>query len=223
MIASIDHNLIVTRNILIVEDAPRFRKLIVDSIHKIGLKGKIYECSNGYEAMELLANPTLRLDLALIDLGLTDMSGVEVIQSLRRRYREMAILVISVIAVEKIVLNAIRAGANGYILKGETSRSIETSIIDVLQGSYPISASLARSLFRLAGSPCERLHPPFDLTFREMETLQSISRGNSYGQTAELMCIELSTVQSNIRNIYRKLQVCSKVQAVTKARDFGLI
>ena len=216
-------SLFVARNVVLVEDNPAFRLLIGEAIRHIGLKGQIMECATGTAVMDLLEQPQTRLDLALVDLGLPDMGGVEVIQAIRRRFSEIPILVISVLSSERSVLAAIRAGASGYILKGESAQSIGQAILEVLQGNYPISPSLARTLFKLAGAPTGKSAISFSLSPRELETLQSIARGNSYEQTAVVMNIGVSTVQSNIRNLYRKLEVRSQVQAVTKARDAGLI
>lgn len=211
------------RNVLLVEDNPLFRQLVQNAIDGIGLKGQVLECASGSEALELLEQPQTRLDLALIDLGLPDIGGIEVIQAVRRRFAEIPIMVISVISSERTVLAAIRAGAQGYILKGDSAISIGQAIEDVLQGNYPISPALARSLFKLAGFPSDRSTISFDLSRRELETLKFIARGNSYEQTAKLMGIAVSTVQSNIRNLYRKMEVRSQVQAVSKAREIGLI
>ncbi|WP_396431167.1 response regulator [Limnohabitans sp.] len=206
-----------------MEDNPAFRLLIGEAMLHIGLKGPVVECATGAALMELIEQPQTRLDLALVDLGLPDMGGVEVIQAIRRRFSEIPILVISVLSLERSVLSAIRAGANGYILKGDSAQSMGQAILEVLQGNYPISPSLARTLFKLAGAPTGKSAISFSLSPRELETLQSIARGNSYEQTAVVMGIGVSTVQSNIRNLYRKLEVRSQVQAVTKARDAGLI
>lgn len=217
------NSLFVARNVVLVEDNPAFRLLIGEAIRLIGLKGNIKECATGTAVMDLLEQPQTRLDLALVDLGLPDMGGIEVIQAIRRRFREIPILVISVLSSERSVLTAIRAGASGYILKGESAQSIGQAILEVLQGNYPISPSLARTLFKLAGAPTGKSDISFSLSPRELETLQSIALGNSYEETAVVMNIGVSTVQSNIRNLYRKLEVRSQVQAVTKARDAGLI
>ena len=217
------HSLFATRNVVCVEDNPAFRLLIGEAMLHIGLKGRVVECATGAALMELIEQPQTRLDLALVDLGLPDMGGVEVIQAIRRRFSEIPILVISVLSLERAVLSAIRAGANGYILKGDSAQSMGQAILEVLQGNYPISPSLARTLFKLAGAPTGKSAISFSLSPRELETLQSIARGNSYEQTAVVMGIGVSTVQSNIRNLYRKLEVRSQVQAVTKARDAGLI
>ena len=128
----------------------------------------------------------------------------------------------SVISSERSVLAAIRAGARGYLLKDDNPQLITQSLAEALQGNYPISPSLARYLFRLAGgseSPAEFT----SLTPKELELLRHLSRGRSYGETAQEMGIAISTVQTHIRNLYRKLDVHSQVQAVTKAQDQGLI
>ena len=134
-------------------------------------------------------------------------------------------MVISAIRAERVVIEAIRAGARGYILKTDSEAVIADAIADVLQGNYPISPALARALFKLAGAPEQRSEEEaeFRLSPRELETLQHIARGNSYNATAALMGVALSTVQTNIRNLYRKLDVTSQVQAINKARETGLI
>ena len=98
------------------------------------------------------------------------------------------------------------------------------TIEDVLRGNHPISPSLARVLFKLAGAPVAAAGAQdFGLSPRELETLRLISRGHSYEEVGSLMGVALSTVQSNIRNLYRKLDAHSQVQAVSKARDAGLL
>lgn len=208
---------------LLVEDNPLFQNQICSAIWRFHPERSIHRCANGTEALALLEAPQVRLDLVLVDLGLPDISGIEVIQAARRRFGDIPIMVISVISAERTVLAAIRAGARGYILKGESEESISNAIQDVLRGNYPISPALARSLFKLAGAPLEKEPDAFNLSPRELETLQFIAKGNSYEEVATLMGIALSTVQSNIRSLYRKLEVRSQMQAVSKARDAGLI
>lgn len=132
-------------------------------------------------------------------------------------------MVITVLSSEHSLLSAIRAGASGYLLKGEAEESIGRSIKEMLNGHCPISPALARSLFRIAGAPQETAAASFALTARERETLQLLSKGRSYADVAALMGVALSTVQFNVRSIYRKLEVHSQMQAVSKARDSGLI
>ena len=210
--------------ILVVEDNPVFEKQIQKSVGILGVGSEISFCRTGAQAFELLNDPQAEFDLALVDLGLPDIDGVKVIERIRCRFAEMPILVISVTSSESAVLSAIRAGARGYLLKGESEDAIARAIDDVLDGNYPISPALARSLFRLAGAPLARgTSLTFDLSPRELETLQHTARGNNYAEVAQLMGVAVSTVQSHIRSLYRKLDAHTQLQAINKARDAGLL
>lgn len=218
------HSLRGRRCILLVEDNPEFEQRIYSAVRSLAIDGVVVSCRTGSQALDFLDDPRQKVDFALVDLGLPDISGVEVIAAVRRRFLDTPILVISVISAERSVLAAIRAGARGYLLKGDSDLSIRTAIEQVLLGNYPISPALARTLFKLAGAPGSAGNQPaIKLSSREIETLQHIARGNTYEEVAQLMGVALSTVQSNIRNLYRKLDVHSQVQAVTRARDAGII
>jgi len=207
---------------LIVEDDPTFQSSLVQCVNQLGPDWQAVICSCGAQVVDALDRHSEQLAIALVDLGLPDRSGIEIIDWIRSRVPSIPILVVSVISSERSVLAAIRAGARGYLLKDDNPQLITNSLSEALQGNYPISPSLARYLFRLAGggeSP-----PEFtNLTPKELELLRHLSRGRSYGETAQEMGIAISTVQTHIRNLYRKLDVHSQVQAVTKAQDQGLI
>lgn len=211
------------RHLLIVEDNPVFRRQLERVLERLGLRANILSCATGTQALDLLELPRTQVDLAFLDLGLPDISGLEVIHAMRRRFPEAPVLVISVIDSERTLLAAIRAGARGYVLKGQSEENLMSTIEDVMRGNYPISPSLARVLFKLAGAPMAAAAQKFGLSPRELETLRLISRGHSYDEVASLMGVALSTVQSNIRNLYRKLDAHSQVQAVSKAREAGLL
>lgn len=214
----------IARRVLLVEDNPLFQTLVLGAVGKLGRNWEVVTCQRGKEALDLLRKKEQAFDLALVDLGLPDISGVEVISAARESDSELPIMVISVISAEASVLAAIRAGARGYILKSDSESAMAEAIGQVLEGNYPISPALARTLFRLAGSPAEgSVENPFGLTPRELETLRNLAKGNSYEEVARHMGISLSTVQTNVRNLYRKLDAHSQVQAVNKARDHGLI
>lgn len=215
---------LLPRRILIVEDNPLFQQQISRAIEYLGITGALHICQSGTEALSVLEQPKLGLDLALIDLGLPDMSGIDVIQRIRRIFPNLPIMVISVVTAERSVLAAIRAGARGYILKGDGEDLIAHAIYQVLMGNYPITPSLAHALFRLAGAPTGQAGSlEFKLSPRELETLQLISKGHTYEEVGRLMGIGLATVQTNIRSLYRKLDAHTQGQAVTKAREAGLL
>jgi DNA-binding NarL/FixJ family response regulator len=115
-------------------------------------------------------------------------------------------------------------GARGYLLKSDTETSLINAIESVLQGQYPVSPALARHLFRLAGAPTAIANAnKLNLSPRELELLQYLAQGNSYTRCAQVMNISLSTVQTHIRNMYRKLEVSNQRQAIKKAQASGLL
>lgn len=207
---------------LIVEDDPTFASAMRLAVGQLGAHWQVVACASASDALSYLETAKAQVDLGLVDLGLPDISGIEVISKIRSRFRDIPIMVVSVISAERSVLAAIRAGARGYILKDDSTTMIAAALQQSLQGNYPISPALARYLFKLAGSS-ESPSEFAELTPKELELLRHLSRGRSYAESAQEMSIALSTVQTHIRNLYRKLDVHSQVQAVTKAQDHGLI
>lgn len=212
-------------HILLVEDNPAFESLISRVVDRMRPTPELTCCRTGSGGIAWLADPHSRLDLALIDLGLPDMSGVDVIRAIRRRFEEVPILVVSVMSSERNVLEAIRAGARGYVLKDDSEETLAHAIGQVLQGNYPITPALARHLFRLAesGAATGGGDDTTGLSPKEIELLRLIARGCSYAEASERMGVAVSTVQFHIRNLYRKLEVNTRLQAVAKARDHGLL
>ncbi|MEN9313743.1 MAG: hypothetical protein RIS35_136 [Pseudomonadota bacterium] len=209
---------------LLVEDDPVFEGLVRAALQRVLPDLAVRCCRTGADAIALLDDPSVRLTLVLADLGLPDVSGIEVIRIARRRFPDVPILVISTISSERTVLAAIRAGARGYVLKDDSEAGMARAVEQTLAGNYPISPALARYLFRLAGSPELAFgDESVRLSAKETETLRHISRGLTYLETAERMGVALSTVQSHIRNLYRKLDVHSQAEAVTRARSQGLL
>jgi DNA-binding NarL/FixJ family response regulator len=187
----------------------------------------IQSAPTGSAALALLdsRNTSHIYTLAIIDIGLPDMSGIEVIASIHQSLPKLPILVSSNFQTEDTFLAAIRAGAHGYLLKSDSDAALAQAIQRVLRGEFPVSPAMARYLFKLAGAPAAT--PPsasaLKLSRREQELLQNIANGLSYISCANTMHISLSTVQTHIRNIYRKLEVRNGRQAINKAQSAGLI
>ncbi len=216
------------RRLLLVEDNPLFVEQICEAIRPLPDLWGVHHVSEGLKALELLEAEPSHFDLALVDLGLPDLSGIEVIRACNKRFPEMPIVVISVMASEPLVVGAIEAGARGYILKGDSMQEITHGIAQVMDGIYPLSPSLARFLFRKLGGEQAKdeaadEEQDFKLTPRETDTLRCLSQGLSYEGAAKQMGVTLSTIQFNVRNLYRKLNVRSQVQAIAKARNHDLI
>ena len=210
--------------VLLVEDNPVFEHQLRDMLGMISPKASVHSFASGVAAIRVVRNRELAPDLALIDLGLPDISGIAVIQALRDVLPEIPSLVLTVLEDESKLLEAIRAGAKGYLLKGESLETIARGVQEVLYQNYPISPALARTLFEIAGAPQQKMAASeLFLSDRERETLQYIAQGLSYAETAQSMRVSLSTVQTHIRSLYRKLGVNSQIQAVAKAKQSGMI
>jgi two-component system, NarL family, nitrate/nitrite response regulator NarL len=216
------------RRVLVVEDDPVFQDSIAEAIGQLETLYRLHAFRTGSAALAWCRRPGIGAGLAfaLIDLGLPDCDGIEVIEAVHARFEAVPIMVISVVSSETQVLRAIGAGAVGYILKGDSSLSMTRAIEQIMAGNYPISPKLARCLFRLA----RRTQTPGgqpgglpELTPKEMTLLEHLAKGNSYGQAADEMGVKLSTVQTHIRTLYRKLNVHSQTQAVSRARERGLL
>ncbi len=178
--------------------------------------------ASGTEALRLIADPDAGFGLLLVDLGLPDISGVEVIRAARRALPETPILVISVLSGRNDVITAVQAGARGYVLKGEPPDSITRSLREVLEGDYPISPPLARHLFQLVESQAPELDAGVrQLSAREKELLHFLARGYTYEESARGMSVSVNTVRELCRRIYEKLEVNTKMEAVSEARRLG--
>jgi DNA-binding NarL/FixJ family response regulator len=210
-----------TPEVLLVEDDPNFATRLCAAVMLWQPEARITLCATGADAIARIAASQQPVDLALVNLGLPDMDGSRVIAALRRRFADAPILVVSLLTSERAVLTAIRSGANGYILKDGSNRSTAVAITEVIAGNYPLSPALARHLFRLVTGPAP--HSDIVLTDRETDTLRGVGRGLTYEQTAMQMEISLSTVQSHVRNLYRKLIIHSQTQAAIVASDRGLV
>lgn len=208
---------------LLVEDNPEHADLMRKAVALLNRAWNLVHCETGTQALELIAQNDFDFSLAVVDLGLPDMGGLDVVRTLRKRFSEQPVLVVSSIAAERSVLEAIRTGASGYLLKDGDAAVIARAITQVLEGNTPISPSLARHLFKLAGSPQVFHEDPLGLTNKELETLRQLGRGHSYAETASLMGVSVSTVQTHVRSLYRKLGAHSKTQALVKGRENGLI
>lgn len=210
---------------LIVEDDPVFASALARAVRGLGDGWTVDIATTLGEGLRAVGPAGDGLRLALIDLHLPDGPGLEVIRALKARRADVPALVISSVASERGVLDAIAEGARGYLHKSEPMHALAVSMSQVMQGQYPISPSLARHLFNIVrpeGTPLGA-RSVIQLTPKESQTLRCISHGMSYNETAASLGVSLSTVQSHIRSLYRKLEVRSQVQAVGKARAEGLL
>jgi DNA-binding NarL/FixJ family response regulator len=163
----------------------------------------------------------------LTDLQLPDGHGIELIRETRQRFPETEIMVISILGDEASVISAITVGATGYLLKDAFPTDIAATVRDLVAGHSPISASIARFIVRRTQNhPEPPPGPPLDtvkLTPREIDILWGIAKGFSYAEIAEHLGLSRQTVPGHIKNIYRKLEVHTRGEAVFEALQQGLI
>jgi len=162
-------------------------------------------------------------DILLVDLQLPDGSGIDLISEQTLRNPALPILVISIFGDEERVVNAISAGAQGYLLKDDEEETILDAVDCLLRGQSPISPSIAVHLihrFRQLVPNRQETHP---LSDRELEVLQLATKGLSYRETAELMGVSINTVGTFTKRIYTKLAVSSRAEAIFEARQMGLM
>ena len=162
------------------------------------------------------------IDLLVVDINLPDGSGIDAIAELSRHQPQALAIVISALSQRSVVVDAIRAGALGYLLKDDDELEIIDACQELLEGKSPMSASIARLLVEQMQSELTPT-PPNPLTERESQLLVMLAKGYSYREAAVALAISVSTVQSHIRNIYRKLQVNNRTEAAQQARELGLI
>lgn len=215
-----------SKSLLLVEDDPFFVEFISQSIALVKERCETVVCRTGCEALDKLAVGAPRFDLALVDLGLPDLDGVEVIRALAQQLPITPILVISVARSPRRLFDAIRAGAMGYVVKGDRELMVTRAVEQAIQGIYPISPMLAQYLVRMVVNPNEAgpTGEPTDLlSKRQLEVLRRFAAGQSYAEVAAGMGLSLATVQMHVRGLYKKLQVNSRAKAVIKGRSQGLL
>jgi DNA-binding NarL/FixJ family response regulator len=214
----------VCRILLLEDDAP-VRERLARIIGDWPGGRLIAACETLAEAMQTIGAEAI--DLLITDLRLPDGHGAQAIRLLRSMQPNAAAMVISVLTDDRNVIEAIEAGASGYLLKDSDPINVIDAITELLAGRSPISSTIARTLVRRLGGGREPVPAPQDseraLTAREMDILWGIAKGFTYGELAERLEISKQTVPVHIKNIYRKLQANNRSEAVYEASRRGLI
>lgn len=204
-----------TISVVVIEDMREVRESLAALIN--GTKG--FSCVGAYFSMETaLASIDKKLpDVVLTDIGLPGMSGIDGIKILRERYPDLPTIALTVYDNDDKVFNALCAGASGYLLKNTPPARLLESIKEVAEGGAPMSPEIASRVIKLF----RKFSPPetasYRLTPQEIQLLKLLIEGHYKKTAAYQMGISVNTISFHLKNIYTKLQVHSKTEAVAKA------
>lgn len=215
--------------VLVVEDDALIAQRLGKILQLLGyLPDAILQAASLAQARALVADSPVAL--ALVDLGLPDGNGIDLIAELRNADPALGILVISAWSTEDVLLSALRAGATGYVLKERDDLEVTLSIRSVLRGGAPIDPFIARRIIaelQPAASPKEAdadiETETVTLSTREAQILGLVADGLANREIAEQLHLSRYTVECHIKHIYRKLAVSSRVRAISEARSRGLL
>ena len=186
-----------------------------------------FHAFNGKLFLEKLAEDTT-VDVVLMDIQMPEMDGIETTRIISERYPQIKVIMLTVLDDEESIFQAILAGANGYLLKDENPRVLLQSVLSIVEGGAPMSSGIASKALRLLRNPLKPAEekpdtPKPELSPREIDVLNQLSKGMDYKQIAENLIISPSTVRKHIENIYSKLQAHNKIEAVKIAQKHRII
>lgn len=226
--------------VFVVEDQAKILKAqikVLETFPDIEIVGSALSGETALEEIE-----KVQPEVILCDLGLPQMSGIEVTRAVKQKFPGIEILIFTIFDEEEKVIEAIGAGAAGYLLKGAEAEKIVEAIKDVKAGGAVIQPNLAKALLRLvnkssdggsAGAPAATSAPSTGripgegtghvLTDRELEILQIIAKGLSNNEAAKVLGLSKATIRTHLEHIYEKLDVTNRVEAVTEGIRQGII
>jgi DNA-binding NarL/FixJ family response regulator len=202
--------------IIIYEDNTHLRESLISLLlltHDYAVLNSFPDCSAVAEQIQ-----TYKPDVVLMDIDMPGINGIEAVKKIRSFDKKVQIIMLTVFDDNAHVFEAMYAGANGYLLKKYVSDKLTNAIREVLDGGAPMSPSIARMVINNMQQSAQQVAGnDYQLTGREKETLQLLSRGNSFKMIAAELNISIDTVRTHIKRIYDKLHVRSQIEAVSKA------
>lgn len=212
--------------VLLVDDQSLFREGLRTLLEVQGDFQIVGEAANGEEALRLTA--TMQPEVILMDLRMPIMDGVTATRRIRDLFPNIRVIVLTTFDDDETVFDGLRAGAVGYLLKDVTSDKLHEAIRAAARGEYfmqpSITAKVMSEFTRMARTP--RLQVPdlaVDLSSRELEVLRQVATGASNKEIADLLVIAEGTVKNHLTSILAKLDARDRMQAVLKAREYGII
>ena len=185
-----------------------------------------FSAMNGADLLDQLED-NFNLDLILMDIEMPVLNGIEATEIVKQKYPHIKIIMLTDFDNDENIFNAIKAGADGYLLKEINAKDLHDGILETLNGGAAMNPSIAMKTLKLLRNPITIENPKdkedIQLTSRETDVLEQLSKGLNYNKIAENLILSTGTVRKHIENIYRKLQVHNKLEAVQKAKKNNLI
>lgn len=216
------------KQILLLEDLPEIRSWLKTLVTQVFPDAQISEASRIHDALELVN--AMRFDVALLDLGLPDGSGVEVVQALREKQPETQSVVVTIHEDDDHLFPALQAGAFGYLLKEQSREQLSEHLQRISQGEPPLSPSIARRVIQYFTAQArqqpqrepDNVTPHVQLTDRENEVLLRVAKGYTLPEIGVQLNLSRHTIADYVKQIYRKLNVSSRAEAALEAQRLGL-
>ena len=210
----------------IAEDHPLLLKVVVEKLsffEDIELKF----CSiNGADLIEKL-NIKSNIDVILMDIEMPKMNGIEATLIIKNKFPHLKIIILTVLDNDENIFNAIKNGADGYLLKEVSPEDLHKAIIETINGGAVMTPSIALKTLKLFRDPIDfsvnRSEEAVKLSTRETEVLEQLSKGLKYDDIAKNLFLSSGTIRKHIENIYAKLQVHNKMEAIQKARNQNIL
>jgi DNA-binding NarL/FixJ family response regulator len=172
---------------------------------------------DGLSAWKWISDNGQFLDVALLDIDMPGLNGIELVEKIKNRFPSVQCLMCTIYEDNDRIFNALEAGASGYILKKSASRQILEAVHDIYQGGSPMSSEIARRVVQSFNKRKDRdVLQEFSLTNREQEILAQLEKGFLYKEIAHTLSISVETVRRHVHNIYEKLHVSNRTEALNK-------
>ena len=211
--------------IAIVDDNVFLQKTIVEKTSFFDDLTIKFKAIDGNDLLDKLSK-NHNIDLILMDIEMPNLNGIEATSVVKQRYPQIKIIMLTVFDNDENIFNAIKAGADGYFLKEVLPKDLHSGIVDTMNGGSAMTPSIALKTLKLLRNPIITLQDSeedFKLSVREVEVLDQLSRGIKYNDIADNLFLASKTVRKHVENIYIKLQVHSKLEAIAIAKSNNLI
>jgi len=205
--------------LVVVDDHALFRRGLVGLLTDMPEFTVVGEAGDGLQALDVIG--LQKPDLVLLDVNMPQMDGVETVQELRARKNPVHILMLTISQNDEDLMGAIRAGADGYLLKNTEPEDLRKALIKVASGQGVLSPEVTGQVMHAVAHPVNSPQQP--LSEREMDVLRCLAGGQTTHQISSLLFISENTVKTHIRHILEKMEADNRVEAVGKALKMGLI